>query len=74
MLVETWMTAPPAIRDFIGYGTLDADLWFIGLEESTGERPLRTAWSFEFETSVREKWTPVMDARDACEALLDRYG
>src|SRR5215510_5244454 len=73
MLVETWMTAPPAICDFIGYGTLDADLWFLGLEESTGERPLRTAWSFEFETSVREKWTPVMDARDACEALLDQY-
>lgn len=67
------MTAPSAIRDFCGYGTLEADLWLIGLEESTGERPLRPAWSFEFETSVRETWTTVMDVRTACDQLLDRY-
>lgn len=66
-------TPPPAIRDFCGYGTLDADLWFLGIEESTGERPRSAEWSFDFEVAIRENWQPVMDARVACDALRDRY-
>lgn len=67
------MVAPAKIRDFCGYGRLEAELWLIGFEESTGERHQRSDWSLNFEMSVRQMWSRVMDVRDAHEQLEDRY-
>ncbi len=58
---------------FIGYGRLDAPLWFLGREEGLGKRPRRSGWSLEWELKVRQTWQPVMDARRAHETLQDPY-
>ena len=58
---------------FIGYGRLDALLWFLGREEGLGRRPRRAGWSLEWELNVRASWQTVMDARQAHELLLDPY-
>jgi hypothetical protein len=59
--------------NFIGYGRLDAPLWFLGREEGLGKRPRRSGWSLEWELKQRLAWQPVMDARRAHETLQDPY-
>jgi hypothetical protein len=61
------------LSHFIGYGWLDAPLWFLGREEGLGRRPKRPSWSLTWELQVRSHWQPVMDARQAHELLQDPY-
>ena len=61
------------LSQFIGYGRLDAPLWFLGREEGLGRRPKRPGWNLSWELQVRSHWQPVMDVRQAHELLLDPY-
>jgi hypothetical protein len=61
------------ILNFIGYGRLDALLWFLGFEESLGKRYKAEHWSYEWELRMRAAWSPVMDMRAAHEMLRDPY-
>jgi hypothetical protein len=58
---------------FIGYGRLDAPLWFLGREEGLGRRPKHPGWTLQWELRQRLAWKPVMDARQAHETLQDPY-
>ena len=42
------------------YGSLDAPLWFLGLEEGLGKRYKAEHWSPEWELKVRLGWKPMM--------------
>lgn len=61
------------LASFVGYGRLEASLWFLGMEESLGSRPERPGWSLAWELEVRAAWPPVVDVRVAHEALGDPY-
>lgn len=61
------------ILNFIGYGSLSAPLWFLGVEESLGKRYKAEHWSYEWELRLRSSWSPVMDMRTAHEMLRDPY-
>jgi hypothetical protein len=58
---------------FIGYGSLSAPFWFLGPEESLGDRPGYAGWSPEWELRVRSGWSALMDAREAHRQLRDEY-
>lgn len=61
------------VLNFIGYGNLEAPLWFIGKEEGVG-KPLRTlSWSLDRELQTRATWSPVMDMFDAHRTLRNIY-
>jgi len=62
-----------SLLEFIGYGSLDAPLWFIGMEESLGKRPGFTNWTAIQELEIRATWNRVMDVRDAHVQLGDHY-
>jgi hypothetical protein len=64
---------PESVLRFRGYGQPAAPLWLIGIEEGFGGRLRTPHWSVERELEARSRWDPVMDARDACETLEDRY-
>jgi hypothetical protein len=64
---------PESVLKFRGYGQPEAPLWLIGIEEGFGGRLRAPHWSVERELETRSHWDPVMDARDACETLQDRY-
>lgn len=61
------------ILNFIGYGNLEAPLWFIGVEEGTEKKPRTLCWSLEWELQVRTSWSPVMDMYDAHTTLRNSY-
>jgi hypothetical protein len=61
------------ILNFIGYGRLDALLWFLGFEESLGKRYKAEHWSYEWELRMRAAWFPEMDMRAAHKMLEDPY-
>ena len=61
------------LLNFIGYGSLSAPLWFLGIEESLGKRYKAEHWSYEWELRLRSSWSPVMDMRTAHEMLRDPY-
>jgi len=61
------------ILNFIGYGNLNAPLWFLGIEEGLGKRYKAEHWSYEWEIRMRASWSPVMDLHAAHEMLKDHY-
>jgi len=61
------------LLSFIGYGSLAAPLWFLGMEESLGPRPGNPGWTVEWELEVRSQWDPIMDVREAHVQLQDAY-
>jgi hypothetical protein len=61
------------ILNFVGYGNLDAPLWFLGVEEGTGKKPRRISWSLAWELQVRASWSPVMDMYAAHSSLNNFY-
>src|SRR5258706_9050297 len=56
--------------DFLGYGTLDAPIWFLGMEESFRERP---GFDHQRNLEVHAKFDRVMDVQIAHELLEARY-
>ncbi len=62
-----------SLLGFIGYGSVDASLWFIGMEESLGKRPGFTNWTAIRELEIRANWNRVMDVREAHLQLGDHY-
>ena len=58
---------------FIGYGRLDAPIWFLGLEESLGKRPSMREWTPIKELKIRAGWPAVLDVKRAHQTLQDDY-
>ncbi len=58
---------------FMGYGTTEAPLLLIGIEEGFGGRLSRRGWSVQEELDARGGWESIADARDAHTDLEDRY-
>ena len=76
MLVGTVGLTPSAlsaIRNFRGYGRLDAPLLFLGLEEGLGQRCSSGTWSTWDELNARASWPSVVDARVACASIGELY-
>lgn len=62
-----------ALLAFEGYGTSDASLLLLGIEEGFGGRLSNPGWSVQRELDARARWDSITDARDACADLEDRY-